>query len=55
MRQYTVPAPPVSPQPEAVLMIDPPPAFCMWEITSRESRKIDFTFHRHHGGPNPLR
>src|SRR6266849_6268655 len=42
--QYTAAfAPPVSPHPEAVLMIEPPPAFCMCGITSRDSKKIDFT------------
>src|SRR6266852_5409988 len=42
--QYTAAfAPPVRPHPEAVLMIEPPPAFCMCGITSRDSKKIDFT------------
>src|SRR6478752_6494200 len=42
--QYTAAlGPPARPQPDAVLMIEPPPAAAMMGITWRDIRKIDFT------------
>src|SRR5437879_12383323 len=43
--QYTAAfGPALKPHPEAMLMIEPPPALVMMGITARDIRNMDFTF-----------
>ena len=50
--QYTAAlGPPARPQPDAVLMMEPPPAAAMMGMTSAGHQKNGFYVHRHHPVP----